>query len=110
MKASILGLLAIVPAWAQDYDAWDRVVRNHVTTGEREGISTHLVNYSAVATDPDFATFLDSLAKADTTSLTKNETYALFMNAYNALAIRTVLRAPCFRTVLRYAVPNSSEN
>lgn len=85
---------------APDYDAWDRVMHAHVTLGELEGITTHVVNYTGIAADPDFTKFVDSLATADVSHLSKNETYALYMNAYNALAIKMVIDHPCAHDIL----------
>eukprot|EP00656_Telonema_subtile_P022348 TRINITY_DN2346_c0_g1_i4.p1 TRINITY_DN2346_c0_g1~~TRINITY_DN2346_c0_g1_i4.p1 ORF type:complete len:192 (+),score=38.11 TRINITY_DN2346_c0_g1_i4:100-675(+) len=57
--------------------------------------SVNLVDYAGVQNDMDYPVFIDSLASANLTALTKNETYALFMNAYNALAIKMVIDHPC---------------
>ena len=46
--------------------------------------------YAAFSKDPDFHRFVKSLDAAPTHDLTKNETYALFMNAYNAFATYAV--------------------
>jgi len=53
------------------------------------------VDYGAIQKDPDFKFFVQSLATATTANLTKNETYALFINAYNALAIKMVIDHSC---------------
>lgn len=93
---AVLGCLA-----APDVDAWDRVLKAHVaTSGELEGIPTHVVDYKGISLDQDFSKFVQSLENADVQNLTKNETYALFMNAYNALAIKMVADHPCKKSIL----------
>jgi hypothetical protein len=62
-----------------------------------EGIHTTIVDYRAVANDPDFHCFLYSLDVAHIGNFTKNETYALYINAYNAFAIKMVLDHSCKR-------------
>jgi len=91
-------VLFLVPA-AQvgppDYDAWDAVLAKHVSTD----FPTHQVDYAGIKADPNFSTFVASLASANTYNLTKNETYALFMNAYNAFAMKLVIDHPCKHTI-----------
>lgn len=83
----------------QNVDAWDRALRAHVTLSELDGIKTHVVDYAAMATDPDFVLFVQSLDGAVTHGLSRNETYALFMNAYNALAIKMVVDHACLHSI-----------
>jgi len=78
------------------YHAWDRAMKAHVSSsGELDGVPLHTVNYPALAADPDFKAFVASLEHADTHGLSKNDTYALFMNAYNALAMKMIIDHPC---------------
>jgi hypothetical protein len=92
--------ITLLHAAAQDIDAWDRVVQAHVAKGEKEGIQTHIVNYSAISADPDFTKFVSSLETAAIQNLSRNETYAIFMNAYNALAIKMVIDHACKYSLL----------
>jgi len=93
---AVLGCLA-----APDVDAWDRVLKAHVaTSGVLEGIPTHVVDYKGISLDPDFTKFVKSLETVELQNFTKNETYALFMNAYNALAIKMVIDHPCKKSIL----------
>jgi len=46
------------------------------------------VDYQGIGEDPDFGQFVSSLAGLNTSCLSRNATYATFMNAYNALAIK----------------------
>jgi len=75
-------------------------MKAHVSSSdELDGVPLHTVDYSALASDPDFTAFVASLEFADTHALSKNETYALFMNAYNALAMKMIVDHPCKHNV-----------
>lgn len=50
--------------------------------------------------DPNFAAFVKSLETAPTSGLGKDAEYALWINSYNALAIRTVVENPCKKSFL----------
>lgn len=52
----------------------------------------HYIDYCGIDADPDFHLFLDSLAQANESGLSQDEFHALYMNAYNALAIKTVIQ------------------
>eukprot|EP00929_Paragymnodinium_shiwhaense_P073172 TRINITY_DN37211_c0_g1_i1.p1 TRINITY_DN37211_c0_g1~~TRINITY_DN37211_c0_g1_i1.p1 ORF type:complete len:299 (-),score=73.51 TRINITY_DN37211_c0_g1_i1:321-1217(-) len=90
----------VLPSSAQDYDAWARVTRSHISEGELEGVKTHVIDYAAIAKDDDFHGFVKSLEVANTQNLTRNETYALFMNAYNALAMKKIIDHPCKKDIV----------
>jgi Protein of unknown function, DUF547 len=69
-----------------DHSLWDELVFRHQ---KREG---RRFDYVGLKRDQErFRTYLDSLARADLASLSGVEIEALFINAYNALTIRTVL-------------------
>jgi len=70
-------------------------VKNNVYPGELNGINLNLVNYSNVKVDPNFTTFINYLATANTSSLTRNETYAFYINVYNALAMNMIITHSC---------------
>lgn len=90
-------LLVLVPALCEcsdavDYAAWDRVMRRHVHPGKvREGIIVNEVDYCGIKMDSDYLRFMASLAEARTTDLSKQEFYALYMNAYNALTVAQMI-------------------
>jgi hypothetical protein len=74
-----------------DYDAWDRVVKRHVTLGVLDGTGVNVVDYCGVKGDADFARFLESLASMKLDGLSKSEVIAVYINAYNAFAFNAVL-------------------
>lgn len=56
--------------------------------------------YAAIRDDPNFATFVKSLETAQTSGLGKDAEYALWINSYNALAIKMVTDHPCKKKLL----------
>lgn len=89
----LLLLSGAAASYPADYLAWDRALKRHVAVnGSREGMNAHLVDYCGMKADSDFHQFLTSLAAADAHGLSKEGLYALYMNAYNALAVNMLIR------------------
>jgi hypothetical protein len=61
----------------------DQVLQAHVRDGE--------VNYPAILVDPRFVQYLEDLDRVDPNRLPKDEQLALWINAYNAYAIKGIL-------------------
>ena len=62
-----------------------QALQRHVADG--------LVDYEAISKDSDFISYLDWLATADTSDFeTREEGLAFWINAYNALAVRGVVK------------------
>jgi len=80
------------------FDAWDRVVSLHVSNGTKDGITTHVVDYAKIKNDSNFVDFVASLNTVNTTALTSVQLYSVFMNAYNALAIK-MIDNPCKKSI-----------
>jgi hypothetical protein len=78
-----------------DLGAWDAVLSKNVRKAAQFGIPLHTVNYPQIAEDANFASFILSLASADLSSLTRNESFALGINAYNAFAVKTLIDNAC---------------
>ena len=75
---------------------WDRVTRRHIKPGAQMGVPINIVDYTGISTDPDFAQFIQSLATMDLSTLSsRNESMALGINAYNALAAKTMIDHAC---------------
>jgi len=100
----ILLLLSILVSCAicSSYDPvhnstlWDNVVRKYVSPGtEVHDIAINSVDYMGISQDPDFAAYLQSLEVATIDSLDRNETYAFFINVYNALAVNMIITHAC---------------
>lgn len=54
---------------------------------------------TAIRNDPKFEAFVKSLETAPTSGLGKDAEYALFINSYNALAIKMVVDHPCRKSM-----------
>ena len=79
-------------AHAGGASAYGRLLVKHVHPGTVNGIRTNLVDYRALGTDADFAQAVRDLAAAQPDALqTKDERFAFWANAYNLLAIKTVV-------------------
>ena len=89
--AFLLGaFLAPGPSVAAD-DAYARLLAHHVTPGTVSGIQLNLVDYQGVAADPDYPKALADLAAAKPGALDESDRFPFWVNAYNLLAIKTVL-------------------
>ena len=76
-------------------DLWDDIVSRHVKPGALLGITLNVVDYSSIADDPIFDEFLRSLGDATFANLTRNESFALGINAYNAFSVSTLIQNSC---------------
>ena len=80
--------IAAEPDW-QDYAA---LLATHVKSGERDGVSLNLVDYEALARDPQLASALSALERFPVAQLTDpREWLAFYVNAYNLLALNMVV-------------------
>lgn len=78
-----------------DHSLWDQVLKRHVYPNCNVGSmgGCHAVDYDGIAQDPEFAAYLDQLAKMDLAVLSRPEQLALWINAYNALCISLIVKA-----------------
>jgi len=78
-----------------DHSDWDALLKAHVKPDVTIGrvVDLSAVDYDALAGDKRFARYLAQLARADVASLSPAGKLALFLNAYNALAIKKVTDA-----------------
>jgi len=72
-------------------DAYQRLLRRHVAPGVVDGIRSNLVDYGALAADPDYARALEDFAAADPARMSRTERFAFWINAYNLMALETVV-------------------
>ncbi|MFP6663330.1 MAG: DUF547 domain-containing protein [Deltaproteobacteria bacterium] len=74
------------------FAAFARLLETHTREGKVAGIRTVLVDYAALASDPDYAVALSALASADLSALRTDEAkVAFWINAYNLLAWKAVV-------------------
>lgn len=92
MKKPLPVLLAMVLAWAWaaparagvDYSIYAGLLKRHVKNG--------VVSYAGFKADEaKLDRFLDLLAKADPAKMTRNQSMAFYINAYNAWTIKLIL-------------------
>lgn len=83
---SLLGALAQAGSLSAqvDHGPFDRLLRRHVVDG--------LVDYAAFQAAPEFAGYLDQLARVDPDSLGRADQLALWINAYNSYTIALINR------------------
>jgi hypothetical protein len=75
---------------------WDQVLKRYVYENRiLQGITLNIVNYKLIANDSDFLEFIKQIESANITNLNKNETYAFYINVYNAFAIKMVIEHNC---------------
>lgn len=91
--AAALTFIAVTaPGEATAETAYARLLEAHVRPGTVSGIRLNLVDYAALKADPDYARALDDLSTArPETFASKAERLAFWVNAYNLLAIKTVV-------------------
>jgi len=80
-----------------DHSLWSSVLTRYLTSGgTSRGVSTALFDYDSLqqATDAEFEAYKEYLAGVDLASLSRNEEMALWLNAYNAMAVE-VVRTNC---------------
>jgi hypothetical protein len=97
LRAIALGFLALfLPLTAvaeqADFSAYQRLLERHVATDTVNGIQLNVVNYAAWAADPDHPLAVKALEGFQTAKLgTREEQLAFWINAYNLLAVKTVI-------------------
>jgi hypothetical protein len=96
LTLAMLSLVALSQtAHAFDHGALDRALRATVRNGR--------VDYAALRTNTDFAAYLAAIARADVSKLSSDDRLAFWINAYNALVIRSVTDHPGIRRPLDVA-------
>ncbi len=89
-----VGLLLVTAAPAGagrfDHDLYDRVLAGY--TRATDDVAGVRVDYARLRTAPEWPRLLASLAAVDLAALTEAERFALWINAYNVLAIDVVRR------------------
>ncbi len=91
---SLLLLNLSAPAWAgePDWNTYSAMLKAHISSGEKDGIKLHLVDYPALAADQRWPGLLKQLSAFDLHALkSRDEKLAFWINVYNILAIKTVL-------------------
>jgi len=88
----LMSLPALASAGEPNWNAYSALLKAHVSSGEKDGVRLHLVDYPALAADHRWPDLLKQLAAFDLHVLkTREDTPAFWINSYNILAIKTVL-------------------
>jgi hypothetical protein len=87
---------------------WNVILNEHTYSGVKNGISSTLVNYTAIANSNNFLEFGLQLATANTTGFNHTEFYAFWINVYNYLAIKLVIENPCRKDMFGSCLPLES--
>ena len=74
------------------HSRWSSCLKRHLSDAKIRGIEVTVVDYSGMSADPDFERYLSELAAPTNQSFTPNEELATWINAYNALCIRKLIR------------------
>jgi Protein of unknown function, DUF547 len=91
MKIFIAFLMLILPLHA--YEApYDGLLKAHVKSSERSGITGAFVNYSAWKSDNRHEAALKSLLQQTPSKMTLNEQLAFWINAYNLLTVDVIIK------------------
>jgi len=88
----IMGLCAPANAAEIHWNNYSTLLKAHVYSGEKHGIRLNLVDYPALAADNKWPRLLERLVEFDLRNLvSRDDRLAFWINAYNILAIKTVL-------------------
>jgi len=92
-----------------DHGKWDRVLQYHVdvAAGNIDDVKgINMVDYDAIAKDPNFSDYLTQLEEADPTKLYPAEQLAFWINAYNALCINIIIQYETEKSVKIQSITN----
>ena len=74
-----------------DWSHYSDLLKQHVKTEEKAGITGNLVNYQGIAQDPHYKKLIEDLAAYDSRFLEGSDKLAFYINAYNILTIKLVI-------------------
>ncbi|MCW8885491.1 MAG: DUF547 domain-containing protein [Motiliproteus sp.] len=75
-----------------DWRSYNELLNEYVSPGQAQGVTLNQVNYSALKSDPRWQQLLAMLESYPLASLeSRQEKIAFYINAYNVLAIKTVV-------------------
>jgi uncharacterized protein DUF547 len=96
VNVALLGLALLVgniaSAKEPDWTLYNRILHDYVKPANKHDIALNWVDYSQLKNDPDFAIVVGELGGFPVSSLTtEDEKLAFYINAYNILAIKTII-------------------
>jgi hypothetical protein len=88
----LLLLAPVCQADSPDWKAYNEILIEYVSPGEKNGISVNLVNYTALQGSSDFMDLVAQIREFDVSHLeTREEHLAFYINAYNILTIQLII-------------------
>lgn len=93
MRFALLCFLLLSQTSLADFDwsDYNQLLSKYVSSGEKYGITSNLVDYRGFAQDPLYPNLLEKLALFDSTAIRGQEQLAFYINAYNLFAIKLVI-------------------
>ena len=71
----------------------------YTETSQRLHDNNSMIFFCLYSKDSNFTIYLDAIAKVNITGFNRTDTYAFFINVYNALAIKMILSHPCKKSI-----------
>ncbi len=95
-KTILIGLLVLIPYGVQaaepDWRLYDQFLQRYISVKTEDGITLHWLNYTMLKKDQDFTRLVQMLEQFPVIQLAnRQEKLAFYINAYNILAINTVI-------------------
>lgn len=97
-KILILSLITVISVFApshyvmaKDISPYAQLLKNHVSQGTKDGITSALVDYEKWGRDPLHQQAMDLLVKTNPDSLSDREKMAFWINSYNLLTIDLII-------------------
>eukprot|EP01118_Nematostelium_gracile_P009207 TRINITY_DN308_c0_g1_i1.p1 TRINITY_DN308_c0_g1~~TRINITY_DN308_c0_g1_i1.p1 ORF type:complete len:335 (+),score=52.18 TRINITY_DN308_c0_g1_i1:35-1039(+) len=90
---------------------WNSLLQQYVKDNVViDGISTSVIDYFGIASNPNYTVWLSSLTVAKIDGLNESEYYSFFVNVYNTFAITLVINRSCKEDLFGRCGPISSVN
>jgi hypothetical protein len=93
-----------------NHTLWNQVVHDHVAKNRYiDGIDTNAVDYPTIRRTTDFKNYISLLSKWHmSTIVTKQDELALYINTYNAYAVKVIADNPCKIRFGKFCYPAQS--
>jgi len=85
-----------VPDPVHNVTLWDNIVKKYVIQNQTlDGVELSVIDYEGIANDTDFQEYMSWFNYVNASALTRDETYAFFVNVYNVFAINMIIQHSC---------------
>jgi len=87
-------------AQAHDFSSWNGLLKDYIHAGHKHGVALKLLDYQGLKHDARWQQTLQSLKQADLSTLSnRKEKLAFWINAYNILAVKTVVEHEAIKSI-----------